>query len=1224
MPDIFKDVTVDNSKKKSEAIDIFKGVTVDQEEEKDIFSDVTIGDPTTEEEVFALPEFYDGKPVVFDEPMADDIMFTPSPGGSPVEQPEVEPAPQQRGKSWMPDWVKYETFKDAPFIPYELKGTSIQDRRKEMPKALAETAVGLSQGALAWIPSYIAKFGQVLLHETARGYAIDTINNPQRSTPENVALAKKVLEKSPEDIQELGRASEELIASYFGTGIAPTTDSAKRIMNLVGKGLHEGLTPARVIANAVPEEYPNVRDFVQFVGELGMFGLAGKAGKAFKRKSKAATRLIKEEKFVEAEKATQDAMAELMKKPELMKKHAIAKEGLNAIESSSEYAPIRRMSSAQIEKMRELGKGYEVRKIREQLGKEQETAEFTKAIEKAAREAEGGVSEVAPKRAFAPSQDVGETILKPEIIPEVGKQKGAMAPIRKFLKSEKGELRIEKLTEAEKAAIHTWAEEAGIRGVGLEKHLLERNMIPKEARNIARLHKELKEERIETADPFAPREDEIRVNNDKGATKEITIGSDFMEALQKTPKLKGLEGAPTRIKAVTPSIYTFEALPKPIQKIYRKYIKNRKLKYEAKKTLGGRIKEYDKQFPNKKLRKEVTVRSHSRTKTGVEAMKQHGKELITGDIKYDALEFATEAEFKNIYNQINTMRKNNGIKMLPPIEELTGGEHRYMPFFANESFFGKVSDSLKGEKTSKGNRINLVTDDLEMIKGRHNPAAVKHTMFSHTKRIGLSPGTKLEFDPLRLLARYGDTAYNHIYISPITSLIKEITGQRLTNPKTGESFRLQQKNENLYNFLTGWSNSIAGISNWIPPKEFKWIEKGAKGLSKNLTDATLPFNLRTMVVQLAALINPISEFGILPTARGMTEVAFSKGVKGAEAAMVKAGVMSKRTAKKDRMLPTVEESEVLAPRRLDAAIVDDIMGAVGTPLEKARQGYRTVGYAGMKTLDALAAEVSFRTSVNRLKEPFKKGELTRTEVLNMSDDAVTRHHASGAAGDISPIQRNALTGAMSLWQTYTINNMNHVAKNVLGIKNPDLKSPDVIARVGRYVLASALVSSLFKSQDMESPQPAPIDAMIESIGKGDQAAIVALKTMMESSEILSHVGGLKYGSSPIGAVPQFIVDFTKAVSGNDLFYKDILPKALDGDPAAKRRLYLFLLDYGGRAAGVKGSKPLAKYIKGRDRGEPHVRAALGSYVEEEKGGTSGGRSSRKGRSSRRSRRRDRR
>jgi hypothetical protein len=238
------------------------------------------------------------------------------------------------------------------------------------------------------------------------------------------------------------------------------------------------------------------------------------------------------------------------------------------------------------------------------------------------------------------------------------------------------------------------------------------------------------------------------------------------------------------------------------------------------------------------------------------------------------------------------------------------------------------------------------------------------------------------------------------------------------------------------------------------------------------------------------------------------------------------------------------------------------MRVLSLPAEKA--------LSGMKFVDYVVAEATWRTAFDASKH------LGESTAIRLADEAVVRTQGSGFVGDLSPIQMNALGKAVTLWQTFTINNMNWVGREVLNIKNPERNPAETARRVATYVIGTALINILFEDQlGIQSPQPAPIKEMIRAAQNGDSNFSIAYQGLKEMTELAPFLSSLKFGSSPAGAVAEFLKELSEAAS-------DDLPKALNGDKEAMKRVGFVAA----KLTGVPGTQQVKRFTQGNPLGFP--------------------------------------
>ncbi|MEE9529073.1 MAG: hypothetical protein V3V88_03375, partial [Dehalococcoidia bacterium] len=164
-------------------------------------------------------------------------------------------------------------------------------------------------------------------------------------------------------------------------------------------------------------------------------------------------------------------------------------------------------------------------------------------------------------------------------------------------------------------------------------------------------------------------------------------------------------------------------------------------------------------------------------------------------------------------------------------------------------------------------------------------------------------------------------------------------------------------------------------------------------------------------------------------------------------------------------------------------------------------------------------------------------------------------------------------------------------------------------------VAMGMIHAMFENVlGVSSPAPSPINEIYNGLKKGDSEAAIAFNALMESAEFFPMASNLKYGGHIGGPVVEYIGELTKTIAGNDLMYKDLIPKAMKGD----KRALASLAELVGTGLGIAGTGQVTKYVKGKARGESDIGALLGRFTQTKKSGGRG--RSRRGRSRRRSRR----
>jgi hypothetical protein len=664
----------------------------------------------------------------------------------------------------------------------------------------------------------------------------------------------------------------------------------------------------------------------------------------------------------------------------------------------------------------------------------------------------------------------------------------------------------------------------------------------------------LKHKSIEDVDvnPYKSRPGELQANIYGDANPKVFVGTNMAKALFNiTPN--ELAKFPIKPKVFRTAQAFFDRHPvlKPLMEKARDYdiAMNKEVKSEI-----NYINNLSKIFPDKKLRQQVGTNWHKKTESGQQAMVNQQAQGMGNKAKekgYAALQGYIEPKFKHLIESvINPARVALGHR---PIKKMK----HYLPFFARESMWDTFKQTLEGGSKKTYKESTLVTDPLDVITSRHSVSAADMPSFGHIQRDGAIDGVKIKTDPLAIYDIYMRQGYRHAYFSPVTAMVKEITTKKLTFPGSPRAMSFYDYNAPVAHELISWSNKVAGTSNLTLSKGLdSFITAG----SKNLTLATLGFNIRTMLVQPTAIIPVYAKYGMNATADGIYSY------------------MSKE------YLPT-HKSRVLANRSMDANMINSQKLIAGSKSQKLMAHVDSASMSPMQKIDYALAEMAWRTSYKNVK-----GKMPQREAIRYADAEVVRTQGSGSPIDLAPIQRNALGKAITLWQTFTINHANWIAQELFGINNPKHNKVKAIGVATRYMIGVQIVNTLFEDvAKIQSPMPAPLRAIYKGLKRNDPAAVIALNTVFEAMEGLPIVGSVKYGSHPLGALVDNFGDAYKALSGRDVFKKDLLPKAMNGDKQA----IATIAEIVGKFTGVPGTAQGAKFMRGIKRGEHPVRAAIG-------------------------------
>jgi len=273
----------------------------------------------------------------------------------------------------------------------------------------------------------------------------------------------------------------------------------------------------------------------------------------------------------------------------------------------------------------------------------------------------------------------------------------------------------------------------------------------------------------------------------------------------------------------------------------------------------------------------------------------------------------------------------------------------------------------------------------------------------------------------------------------------------------------------------------------------KAVDNSLLRLNRNLAFAILSGNIRSALIQPTACVNTAAAIGPKYTWRGIESLL--DPIKRNEA---------------------LEKSNVLLGRQYDIA-AKDAFDAIRSG--KWGEIKRTAGEIGLKPLQILDMETARATWQGAYEMAKEKLGLKERESINYADDVVTKTQASAAKRDLAPIQRTALGKFISLFQTFVINQWGFITRDVLGVRNPNVRQVEAFKKATTFIVAATLGNVFYEDVlGVNSPYPTPIKAFGEAIEEGagfPSASVSAAKEVIEFLPIIG--GGLRYGGGLLGA-----------------------------------------------------------------------------------------------------------
>lgn len=350
--------------------------------------------------------------------------------------------------------------------------------------------------------------------------------------------------------------------------------------------------------------------------------------------------------------------------------------------------------------------------------------------------------------------------------------------------------------------------------------------------------------------------------------------------------------------------------------------------------------------------------------------------------------------------------------------------------------------------------------------------------------------SEVELDAFNVFKKYSQPVVKYVHMAPESSRMRELIRTNLTDPVKGDNGKVvnlaKDDRINTYNFLSSFVDDITGQK---PPEQLKWLMDNLKKLNRNAAYAKLAWNIGSALIQPTAYRNTLVQLKFKNAMRGIVDLVTGKG----EMALSK--------------------SRELLGRSFDASIVDALESKAG----KLR---RVAGDTGLKILQALDGLTARATWLGAYREAIDDMKLSEADAINFADDIVVKTQASAAQKDISPIQRTTIGKTMTLFQTFVINDLDFLKRDVLGIGNKQMTKKQAFEKILKYAVATGLVNYLYEDvAGVPSPMPRPAKALLA--GNYKEAA-------KETLAILPVVGGsIKFGQLPLGTTGELFKTFVQ-------------------------------------------------------------------------------------------------
>jgi len=486
-------------------------------------------------------------------------------------------------------------------------------------------------------------------------------------------------------------------------------------------------------------------------------------------------------------------------------------------------------------------------------------------------------------------------------------------------------------------------------------------------------------------------------------------------------------------------------------------------------------------------------------------------------------------EFGDWFNRLQDARSKSG---LSPFKKADN----YITFFQNLDIWQRMG-------------IDITKAPTEMLD-----AAIVHMRSTPFHFLRRKPNTyRVMTDAFDIYKLYSQQAAKHVHIGPEIAKGRELIND-YTNAKGKVEFSLRDSSKNTYRFLSDFYDAMAGQKIDIGfLKDYPWVEKGISKLQENLAVSTLGGNTRSILVQLTSLLPSYVEMGPKFFSQGLAD--FFSGAKKAE---------------------MMKSSNKVVGRLYDASTMnvyaDTVLGKTG----KVFKGAKRTSMLGLSFMDGVAAKITYLGAKRMAESVGLQGK----KAVHFADDLMVRTQGSAAAVDRAPIQQHVVGRAMTVFQTFVIANWSWLKRHGIGKGNPDISNPKVFLRAMELVGGMVLVNMFFEEVlNTQSPFPAPIRAYKEARERGATKGEGLLESGLELSQLVPMIGGLRYGSSPAGAVADYVESMGELFSQRPGPIKTFMSTKELG---AKKQSALRLAAQG---SGLPGTGQTLKSIRAYRKGE---------------------------------------
>ena len=665
----------------------------------------------------------------------------------------------------------------------------------------------------------------------------------------------------------------------------------------------------------------------------------------------------------------------------------------------------------------------------------------------------------------------------------------------------------------------------------------------------------------------------IKSTKKKGMTQTVPITVAIAERLAKIPR----DGWGRKVRRVTDKgeeLITFE------KGAFGKFMEVTEIPLRAFERFGMEDIWYDWVAQERKRRdwlkkeqkevkvkiKDFTAKELYEVALAAEADQAGGRDILTGmginnipllNAKQRSLVDWFRERFDTQHDQINYSRTHTGQYAMPYVQN-------YFPRMRQLNILKKlgVIDNLTSLTPERAKTL------MDEFKSNFNPHAQKRVK---------AKDLPVELDIVKGYLRYIDYASNDIFIAPVAALAKEMAKARI--PK-GEGKRgkvyFVSKNPEAAHLLDRWSGEIMGKD---PAAglyaEYPWLKATSNYIHRNLIAGTILGTVSTVLKQTGAYTGTLAEVGPWYLSKGIAQYMYEKPLSRLKGTLTKAK----------------EKSNILNIRRSDLYFEKLHELYINKDLTEFGNAVRQLAATPMNIMDAIVAE----TSWNAFYDYAINGRKMSPEAaFKFAEQKTAYTQAVGVKGAVAPLQNIPIVSLAFVFQTFAINDFNYVARDILGIKNPNPKDFNHFRKVARYMIGAYLINSAFHLANTDPPHPQPIETYLKSVDEGDSELKASVDAFIDVFEKVPGIGGaIKYDASLFGAVGELANDLPTAAK-----YAIAMIDWDNLSEAQRWRNALFIGHVIGRTWGIPFSNQMKKSIRAGLRGGSTWEVVVGAYVEE--------------------------